>query len=58
MYLDLGVYIHLTGIEIWNEGDLISPVNSGLRTMLDDFLLWRQEDLLRRHPHDFAIILS
>ncbi|KAJ8046694.1 Neuronal cell adhesion molecule [Holothuria leucospilota] len=58
LYLDLGIHIVLSGFEVWNERNLIRPMNSGLRTMLGDFLIWREEHLLPRAPHDFAMFIS
>lgn len=43
----------LVGLEIWTYKDYID-VDLDSETTLDNFLLWRQADLLKRTKHDNA----
>lgn len=43
----------LVGLEIWTARDYID-VDIDPETTLDNFLLWRQTDLLQRKKHDTA----
>ncbi|XP_047465890.1 disintegrin and metalloproteinase domain-containing protein 8 [Mugil cephalus] len=53
LYRPLKIRIMLVGLEIWTTGDHIKVnINSG--KTLDNFLLWRQTDLLKRTNHDNA----
>ncbi|XP_056153139.1 zinc metalloproteinase-disintegrin-like 2d [Lampris incognitus] len=53
LYRPLNIRIMLVGLEIWTYRDYINvALNS--ETTLDRFLLWRQEDLLKRTKHDNA----
>nr|XP_046232317.1 zinc metalloproteinase-disintegrin-like BjussuMP-1 [Scatophagus argus] len=53
LYRPLNIRVVLVGLEIWTHKDYIDvDVNS--ETALDNFLLWRQADLLQRVKHDTA----
>lgn len=43
----------LVGLEIWTNRDYID-VDINSETALDNFLMWRQVDLLQRAKHDNA----
>ncbi|XP_044035942.1 disintegrin and metalloproteinase domain-containing protein 8 isoform X2 [Siniperca chuatsi] len=53
LYRHLNIRVMLVGLEIWNYRDYID-VDINSETALDNFLLWRQTDLLRRTKHDNA----
>lgn len=43
----------LVGLEMWTHKDLID-IDVNPETTLDNFLLWRRTDLLKRRKHDTA----
>lgn len=43
----------LVGLEIWTQRDFID-VDINSETTLDNFLMWRQTELLQRTKHDNA----
>nr|XP_040033069.1 zinc metalloproteinase-disintegrin-like MTP4 isoform X1 [Gasterosteus aculeatus aculeatus] len=53
LYRPLNIRVVLVGLEIWTDGDHID-VDVKSETTLDNFLLWRRADLLRRTDHDNA----
>uniref|UniRef100_UPI0037E8A58C disintegrin and metalloproteinase domain-containing protein 8 n=1 Tax=Semicossyphus pulcher TaxID=241346 RepID=UPI0037E8A58C len=53
LYRPLNIRIMLVGLEIWTHRDQI-VVDGQSETTLDNFLMWRQSDLLRRTKHDNA----
>lgn len=53
VYRRLNIRIMLVGLEIWTKRDLIK-VDPSEGTTLDNFLSWRQSDLLLRVKHDNA----
>ncbi|TDG97749.1 hypothetical protein EPR50_G00210940 [Perca flavescens] len=53
LYRPLNIRIMLVGLEIWSYKDLID-VDINSETTLDNFLTWRQADLLQRTKHDNA----
>ncbi|XP_041829619.1 zinc metalloproteinase-disintegrin-like 2d isoform X2 [Melanotaenia boesemani] len=53
LYRPLNIRVLLVGLEIWSYRDYID-VNINSETTLDNFLVWRQADLLRRTKHDNA----
>ncbi|CAL8282839.1 unnamed protein product [Merluccius merluccius] len=53
LYQSLGIRVVLVGLEIWSYRNYIS-MDPNSETTLDQFLLWRQTDLLKRKPHDNA----
>lgn len=53
LYRPLNIRIMLVGLEIWTDRDHID-VNTNSETTLDNFLMWRQADLLQRTKHDNA----
>ncbi|XP_054455129.1 zinc metalloproteinase-disintegrin-like 2d [Anoplopoma fimbria] len=53
LYRPLNIRVMLVGLEIWTYRDFIN-VDLNSETALDNFLLWRQADLLQRTKHDNA----
>ncbi|XP_042363925.1 zinc metalloproteinase-disintegrin-like 2d isoform X2 [Plectropomus leopardus] len=53
LYRPLNIRVMLVGLEIWTDKDHIN-VDLKSETTLDNFLLWRQADLLQRTKHDNA----
>ncbi|XP_029954393.1 disintegrin and metalloproteinase domain-containing protein 8-like isoform X2 [Salarias fasciatus] len=53
LYRPLNIRIILVGLEIWTQEDFIE-VDIDSETTLDNFLTWRQTDLLKRIKHDNA----
>ncbi|XP_068438928.1 disintegrin and metalloproteinase domain-containing protein 8-like isoform X2 [Clinocottus analis] len=53
LYRPLNIRVVLVGLELWTDRDRID-VDVHSETTLDNFLLWRQADLLRRTDHDNA----
>ncbi|KAK9529996.1 hypothetical protein VZT92_011536 [Zoarces viviparus] len=53
LYRPLNIRVMLVGLEIWTQRDYIN-VDINSETTLDNFLLWRQADLLQRENHDNA----
>ncbi|XP_070783091.1 disintegrin and metalloproteinase domain-containing protein 8-like [Enoplosus armatus] len=53
LYRHLNIRVMLVGLEVWTYRDYIDvDINSEIA--LDNFLLWRQADLLQRTKHDNA----
>lgn len=57
MYMPLNIYIALTGIVVWSEGDEIQISGNGDH-VLNDFLNYRRERLYETHPNDNAQLLT
>ncbi|XP_072006311.1 zinc metalloproteinase-disintegrin-like VLAIP-A [Engystomops pustulosus] len=57
VYKPLNLFVSLTGLEIWSNGNPIE-VNSSPQANLNRFSEWREKDLLRRKPHDNAQLLT
>ncbi|XP_038590920.1 zinc metalloproteinase-disintegrin-like atrase-A [Micropterus salmoides] len=53
LYRHLNIHVMLVGLEIWTNRDYID-VDINSETALDNFLMWRQVDLLQRAKHDNA----
>ncbi|CAK6976651.1 zinc metalloproteinase-disintegrin-like atrase-A [Scomber scombrus] len=53
LYRPLNIHVMLVGLEIWSNKDYID-VDINSETTLDNFLVWRQADLLQRKNHDNA----
>jgi len=53
LYRPLNIRVMLVGLEIWSYRDLIN-VDVKSDTTLDNFLVWRQAELLRKTKHDCA----
>lgn len=53
LYRPLNIRVLLVGLEMWTHKDLIDIDVNPERT-LDNFLLWRRTDLLKRTKHDTA----
>lgn len=47
----------LVGLEMWNQEDQIH-VSSNPDTTLDNFLRWRTQNLVGRHQHDNAQLIT
>lgn len=47
----------LVGLDIWNQVDKIQ-ISSQAGTTLDNFLNWRAQNLVGRHPHDNAQLIT
>lgn len=57
LYRPLGIRVMLVGLEMWTYRDSF-VVDSNSETTLDRFLLWRQNDLLKRSQHDTAQLVT
>lgn len=57
LYQALNFRVVLVGLEIWNDGDKIK-VSPQADTTLDNFLVWRAQDLVRRQVHDNAQLIT
>lgn len=57
LYQELNFRVVLVGLEMWNQGDEIQ-VSSNPDTTLDDFLQWRKQNLVGRHPHDNVQLIT
>ncbi|XP_056427138.1 zinc metalloproteinase-disintegrin-like crotastatin isoform X3 [Hyla sarda] len=57
VYKSLNIFVALTGLEIWSNGDQFRVVSSANRN-LDSFSAWRKDSLLPRKPHDNAQLLT
>ncbi|XP_051972555.1 zinc metalloproteinase-disintegrin-like batroxstatin-1 [Xyrauchen texanus] len=57
VYKEINTFVALTGLEVWTDSDKItvSPVAGAT---LDGFTSWRNSDLIKRHRHDNAQLLS
>lgn len=53
LYRSLNIRVMLVGLEIWTYKDHI-VVHKDSEKTLDNFLVWRQADLLQRTQHDTA----
>nr|XP_017201328.2 disintegrin and metalloproteinase domain-containing protein 15 isoform X11 [Oryctolagus cuniculus] len=53
----LNVRVALVGLEAWTQHDLVD-VSPDAAVTLDNFLHWRQADLLPRLPHDSAQLVT
>lgn len=47
----------LIGLEVWNHRDKIT-VSPKPEVTLDNFLNWRESELLRKKPHDNAQLIT
>ncbi|KAM3924701.1 zinc metalloproteinase-disintegrin-like halysase [Leptodactylus fuscus] len=57
VYKPLNIFVALTGLEIWSNGDHFEVV-SNADTNLKRFSEWREKTLLRRQPHDNAQFIT
>ncbi|KAG8574459.1 hypothetical protein GDO81_009191 [Engystomops pustulosus] len=57
VYKPLKLFVALTGLEIWSNGNQFEVVTSA-NTNLNRFSEWREKVLLRRKPHDNAQLLT
>ncbi|NXF38609.1 ADAM8 protein, partial [Nyctibius bracteatus] len=57
LYQPLHLRVALIGLEVWSHKDKI-VVSPNPEVMLDNFLHWREAELLRRKPHDNAQLIT
>ncbi|KFW09618.1 Disintegrin and metalloproteinase domain-containing protein 8, partial [Eurypyga helias] len=57
LYQPLRLRVALIGLEVWSHRDKI-VVSPNPEVMLDNFLDWREAELLRRKPHDNAQLIT
>lgn len=57
LYQELKFRVVLVGLDIWNYGDKIQ-VSSDPSITLDNFLTWRAQNLVGRHPHDNVQLIT
>ncbi|NXP25019.1 ADAM8 protein, partial [Scytalopus superciliaris] len=57
LYQPLHLRVALIGLEVWNHKDKIS-VSPNPEVTLDNFLHWRESELLRKKPHDNAQLIT
>uniref|UniRef100_A0A3Q4AGN2 Uncharacterized protein n=1 Tax=Mola mola TaxID=94237 RepID=A0A3Q4AGN2_MOLML len=57
LYRPLNIRVMLVGLEIWTIKDYIYVARNSDKT-LDNFLLWRQANLLHREKHDTAQFIT
>ncbi|NXG00165.1 ADAM8 protein, partial [Sakesphorus luctuosus] len=57
LYQPLRLRVALIGLEVWNHKDKII-VSPKPEVTLDNFLTWRESELLRKKPHDNAQLIT
>uniref|UniRef100_A0A8C3XXU8 ADAM metallopeptidase domain 8 n=1 Tax=Catharus ustulatus TaxID=91951 RepID=A0A8C3XXU8_CATUS len=57
LYQPLRLRVALIGLEVWNHRDKIT-VSPKPEVTLDNFLHWRESELLRKKPHDNAQLIT
>ncbi|MEQ2212388.1 hypothetical protein XENOCAPTIV_030056, partial [Xenoophorus captivus] len=57
LYRSVNIRIMLVGLEIWSYRDYID-MDGNSDITLDNFLVWRQADLLQRAKHDNAQLVT
>ncbi|NXI85058.1 ADAM8 protein, partial [Rhipidura dahli] len=57
LYQSLHLRVALIGLEVWNHRDKIT-VSPKPEVTLDNFLRWRESELLRKKPHDNAQLIT
>ncbi|XP_037996560.1 disintegrin and metalloproteinase domain-containing protein 8 isoform X1 [Motacilla alba alba] len=57
LYQPLRLRVALIGLEVWNHRDKIT-VSPNPEVTLDNFLHWRESELLRKKPHDNAQLIT
>lgn len=57
LYQELKFRVVLVGLDIWNQRDKIQ-VSSDASVTLDNFLTWRAQNLVGRHPHDNVQLIT
>ncbi|NXE70558.1 ADAM8 protein, partial [Calcarius ornatus] len=57
LYQPLRLRVALIGLEVWNHQDKIT-VSPNPEVTLDNFLHWRESELLRKKPHDNAQLIT
>lgn len=57
LYQELKFRVVLVGLDIWNHRDKI-PISSDASITLENFLAWRAQNLVGRHPHDNVQLIT
>lgn len=57
LYQELKLRVVLVGLDIWSQEDKIR-ISSNASSTLDNFLAWRARNLVGRHPHDNAQLIT
>ncbi|NXO99502.1 ADAM8 protein, partial [Certhia brachydactyla] len=57
LYQPLRLRVALIGLEVWNHRDKIT-ISPNPEVTLDNFLHWRESELLRKKPHDNAQLIT
>lgn len=57
LYQELKFRVVLVGLDIWNREDKIH-ISSEASITLDNFLAWRAQHLVGRHPHDNVQLIT
>uniref|UniRef100_A0A8C9EY46 ADAM metallopeptidase domain 8 n=1 Tax=Pavo cristatus TaxID=9049 RepID=A0A8C9EY46_PAVCR len=57
LYQPLGLRVALIGLEVWNNWDKIT-VSRNAEETLENFLRWRETDLLKRKQHDNVQLIT
>uniref|UniRef100_A0A8C2YCC2 ADAM metallopeptidase domain 8 n=1 Tax=Coturnix japonica TaxID=93934 RepID=A0A8C2YCC2_COTJA len=57
LYQPLGLRVALIGLEVWSNRDKIT-VSSKAEETLENFLRWREKDLLKRKQHDNVQLIT
>ncbi|XP_048801292.1 disintegrin and metalloproteinase domain-containing protein 8 isoform X6 [Lagopus muta] len=57
LYQPLGLRVALTGLEVWSNRDKITVSRKAEET-LENFLRWRETDLLKRKQHDNVQLIT
>ncbi|XP_021083713.1 disintegrin and metalloproteinase domain-containing protein 8 isoform X2 [Mesocricetus auratus] len=56
LYQELNIRVVLVGLEIWNQDKFY--ISRYANVTLDNFLNWREQNLLGRHPHDNVQLIT
>lgn len=56
LYQELNFRVVLVGLEIWSRDKV--PISSHANVTLENFLSWRAQDLMGRHPHDNVQLIT
>ncbi|XP_051533774.1 zinc metalloproteinase-disintegrin-like atrolysin-A isoform X2 [Myxocyprinus asiaticus] len=57
VYKEINTFVALSGFEVWTDSDKIT-VSPDAGATLNSFSNWRNSDLIKRHHHDNAQLLS
>lgn len=56
LYQELSFRVVLVGLEIWNKDKFY--ISRYANVTLENFLSWREQNLLGRHPHDNVQLIT